>query len=452
MILFFSLSAVAQTWDDQFQRPLVEVIGELEEQYQVRIKHDKKTIGDFMLTYAEWRIVPGDLEQSLRNILVPFDYIYIKQAEGVYKIKPFQYHLISPEQGAQNLEYFKTLYSGKETWEKRKAELKNCMIEALGLKELPNVEKPKVILGKERKYENYSVQNIALETVPGLYVTGSIYRPAKKAKEYPLIISPNGHFGDGRYRKNEQLRCAALAKMGAIAVSYDLFGWGESALQVGSKSHRTSTAHTIQTNNAIKLIDYFIETKKIDPSRIGITGGSGGGSQTMLVSAIDERIAVSVPVVMTSSYHSGGCPCESGKPIHLCNGKTNNVEIASMIAPKPMLVVSDGRDWTQQVPEVEFPFIQRTYGFYEALDKVENAHFPEEGHDYGFSKRSAMYKFMSRHLKLNLNQILDNEGNINESDIIIETEEQMLSFGIDGENLPKDALKSFEELNQKLHP
>lgn len=445
-----SLGLSAQTSDDDFQRSLVEVLDELQEKYQVRIKYDQRNISDFMLRYANWRLVPGDVEQSLKNVLAPFDYIYVKQGEGIYKISPFRYHLITPKAGAAALEYLKTQYDDLESWAVRKAGLQTCIREALEIDQLPKAEDPDVILRGKRKYKGYQVENIALETVPGLYVTGSVYRPTKAKGKMPVIITPNGHFGDGRYRADEQLRCAALAKMGALVVSYDLFGWGESLLQVPATAHRKSIAQTIQTNNAISLLDYLLKLKEVDTARVGITGGSGGGSQTMLVSAIDDRIKVSVPVVMTSSFHSGGCPCESGMPIHLCGEKTNNAEMATLFAPKPQLIISDGKDWTMQVPEVEYPFIKRTYGFYDQSERVENVHFEAEGHDYGLSKRKAMYAFMARHLTLDLNAIQDRTGAIDESEIAIEEYHKIFVFGKNGELLPEGAITSLEELYEVL--
>lgn len=449
-ILLFVWLVKGQTSDNAFQRPLKEVLQDLQSLYEVRIKYDEREIKDFMLKYADWRLHPGNLELSLKNVLAPFDYVFVKQGAGVYKIKPFQYHLITPQEGAESLACLETLYADRNSWESRKAALRDCMWRALQLDHLPEPTDPKVIRNGKRKYLGYSIENIALETVPGLYVTGSIYQPLKPRGPMPVILSPNGHFGNGRYREDEQLRCAALAKMGALVVSYDLFGWGESLLQVPATAHRKSIAHSIQTNNALSLLDYLLGLKGTDAGRVGITGGSGGGSQTMLVSAIDDRIAVSVPVVMTSSFHSGGCPCESGMPIHLCGGRTNNAEIAAMMAPKPMLVISDGADWTYQVPEVEFPFIERTYGFYDAQDNVRNAHFPDEGHDYGFSKRAAMYRFMADHLHLSLEAILNNSGEIDESDITIEEFSKMYVFEKDPVNLPSGAIRNLDELYSVL--
>ncbi|TEB41047.1 acetylxylan esterase, partial [Flavobacterium circumlabens] len=126
-----------------------------------------------------------------------------------------------------------------------------------------------------RFYKDYSIENIGLDILPGVYVTGSIYKPYPLNKKSAIILTPDGHFGDGRYRKDEQLRCAVLAKMGAIVVSYDLFAWGESMLQFPEETHRNSIASTVQVLSGIRLLDYLATIKNADMSRVGVTGGSG---------------------------------------------------------------------------------------------------------------------------------------------------------------------------------
>nr|GFC29982.1 hypothetical protein [Tanacetum cinerariifolium] len=116
-------------------------------------------------------------------------------------------------------------------------------------------------------------------------------RCGSKAKgKIPVIISPDGHFGDGRYRADAQLRCATLARMGAMVYSYDLFAWGESLLQFKGEDHRRSLAMTVQALNGERALDYLLSLKDADKTRVAITGGSGGGSQTMLLTALDDRI------------------------------------------------------------------------------------------------------------------------------------------------------------------
>ena len=443
----FISSTFAQTSDDAFRKPLKEVISQIENQYNVKIRYPEDLVKDRFVSYAGWRFRP-DLEKTLSNVLASQDITFTKEGEGKYKLDNFRYHLKTPAEGKEQLDYLSTLYSDVSSWEKRKAELKNCMRESLRLKVMPPRPNSKPIITNKRTFDGYTVENVALEVLPGVYVCGSLYQPIKPKGKIPVILNPDGHFGDGRYRADAQYRCAMQAKMGAMAFSYDLFAWGESLLQFKPQDHRKALAQTIQFLNSERILDWMLSFKYADPKRVAITGGSGGGSQTMLVTALDNRITLSVPVVMLSSYHSGGCPCESGMGVHLCGGGTNNAEIAAMAAPRPQLAISDGKDWTQQVPEVEFPFVKRIYGFYGATEKVENIHLPTEGHDYGVNKRYALYEFLARHFKMNAKAVQDALGKFDESRVTIEKFPAMYVFGEKGENLPANAVKSFEELEK----
>jgi hypothetical protein len=432
----------AQTSDTAYTRPLKDVLKSIEARFGIKIKYDAKMIDGKILQNADWRVKPWSAEESLYAVLAPFDYTFSTD-NGVYKIKQFEYARTNEVEGKKFLDYLETLYTDKAGWEKRKSELKPCLLSALRLSPLPPRPDSEIILTSERKYDGYSVRNFAIETLPGIYVCGSLYKPLKVKAKCPVILNPNGHFEKGRYREDQQKRCATQARMGAISVSWDLFAWGESSLQFDGSLHRISYANTIQTLNAVRILDDVLTFKEADFGKVAITGGSGGGSMTMLMAATDDRIALSIPVVMLSSYFVGGCPCESGMGEHLCGNRTNNVEIASMFAPKPQLILSDGKDWTSAVPQLEFPFVQRTYGFYGAENNAENIHFREEGHDYGISKRKAAYDFLSKHFGLDAKMA-------DESKVTVEEEKMMYVFGDKGEKLPANAVKGKDELIKVL--
>jgi hypothetical protein len=208
-----------------------------------------------------------------------------------------------------------------------------------------------------------------------------------------------------------QYRCAAFAKMGAVVFSIDMIGYGESQ----QLDHKYPKGVAIQTWNVIRSIDFLTSLPEVDEKRVAVTGASGGGTQTFLATALDERIAVSIPVVQVSAHFFGGCTCESGMPIHREGDKVySNVEIAALAAPRPMLVISDGEDWTKNTPNVEFPFLQHVYKLNLKKDLVENAHFAKEGHDYGKNKRLAAYNFLAKHLGMNINNIKNKKGIVDE--------------------------------------
>jgi len=330
---------------------------------------------------------------------------------------------------------FSKQWNDLDSWESRAEKIRNGIITGMKLDKMPEIKGDfNPIIRNTRTFDGYIVENIAIESFPGFYITGNLYRPVNPKKQNPAILSPHGHLADKRLKKDVQYRCATLARMGAIVFAYDMVGFGESS-QV---THKIPIALLLQTWNSKRVLEYLLSRSDVDDDRIGMTGGSGGGTQTFILTAIDNRIKVSVPVVQVSAHFFGGCVCESGMPIHKSeNHQTNNVEIAALCVPRPLMLISDGADWTRNTPRIEYPYIQKVYALYNAEHKVENVHFYAEKHDYAYSKRAVMYIFMAYHLKLKAHLVYDN--GIKEDFVTILPMEQLKVFTNENPR-PKDAL------------
>jgi dienelactone hydrolase len=447
--VFILVNVFAQKPEDTYKKPLKEVLTDIQKRYNVKLQYSESLVKNVNVLYATWRY-RSEVETTLTNILMPLDMIFEKTGDKVYQIGKYVYNQRPVEEGKKHLDLLLASYPALPQWENRKAALRQCFLEQLKLYPFPKKTALNPIITTIRKYDGYTIENVALETLPGVYLCGSLYRPARGKGPFPAVLCPYGHFSDpdtnlyGRYRPDMQYRCATLAKMGAVVFSYDMFAWGESRLQFDKELHKTGLAQTVQTYNSIRVIDFLTSLTYVDGKNIGITGASGGGTQTFLATAIDDRITVSVPVVMVSAYFYGGCPCESGMPIHSCTDLgTNNAEIAAMASPRPLLVISDGSDWTQHVPEIEYPYLQKVYALYGKQSNVENAHLPDDQHDYGITKRIPMYEFMAKHLGLNIGAVKDKTGKIDESKVTIEKYDKLLVFGKNGK-MPANAVSDPE--------
>lgn len=359
------------------------------------------------------------------------------------------------EQGKQNLAKYASTYHDNESWILRSNQITKTILSGSKLDTLPKRCSLSPIRKNKREFDDYTVENVAFESLPGFYVTGNLYLPKEFTGKIPGVICPHGHFDDapdyGRFRIDMQKRCITLAKMGAAVFAYDMVGWGEST----PCKHGFPQVLKLQTWNSMRVVDFLISLGIVDENNIAVTGASGGGTQSFILAALDSRISVSVPVVMVSCHFFGGCFCESGMPIHK-NGsfETNNAEIAACFAPKPQLIISDDDDWTRNTPIVEFPYIKNVYALYGAENNVENVHFENEVHDYGYSKRLAMYYFLVKHLGLNLGKVIDQYGKISELDykILFRTELEVFPDNIYPQGMVKDCAEVIELLNSYKLP
>jgi hypothetical protein len=366
-----------------------------------------------------------------------------------------QSNFLKPEQGKAALDFTLATYPTLEAWKAHVAHLRVCIQRGAGLEPLPKRTPLNAVVRDKRAHEGYTVESVALETVPGYWACGTLYRPLnfKAGEKVPAVLNVHGH-GDqttgGRFATEVQQRAATLARMGAVVLSMEMFAYGDSVQQVPATAHRTDLAMTIQAWDNMRALDFLEGLAEVDGKKLAVTGESGGGTQSFILTALDERICLNVPVVMVSSYFFGGCPCESGRPIHRdAEHFCTNAEIASLCAPRPMLVVSDGADWTQNVPVTEFPFLRKIYGLFGKPSLVENVHLADEKHDYGPSKRLAMYQFLARQFNLDLKAATNVEGKLDESKVTVETPAAMHTWTTD-HPLPKNALHGVEAIRAAL--
>ncbi len=330
-----------------------------------------------------------------------------------------------------------------ETWEVRKEQVGRRILVSQGLWPMPTKTPLNAVVHGRIEREGYSVEKVYFESVPGLYVTGNLYRPANPKGKVPAVLFAHGHWKDARLalseppvvrreiaigaerfenggRSIQQALCVQLARMGCVVWQWDMLSdsdsiqlsrevvhtfakqrpemnttenWGLYSPQ--AESHLQSIMG-LQTLNAVRGLDFVLTLPEVDPDRLAITGASGGGTQTMLLAAIDERIGLSFPCVMVSTAMQGGCTCENASLLRIGTG---NIEFAGLFAPKPQ-GMNTADDWTRELSTKGFPELQKLYELHGKKDHVfllRGEHFK---HNYNAVTRSAFYTFLNQHFKL----------------------------------------------------
>jgi len=318
------------------------------------------------------------------------------------------HHLITPPQT-------------RDAWKLRAAYLRKQLLFGMGLYPAPEKAPLNPRVTGTIEGPDYFIDSVAIETLPNFFLCGNLYRPKGKTGPFPAIVNPHGHWKNGRLEMEADVPPAAsatdkpapgkanlvsigvnLARQGFVVFAYDMVGYNDTHQIVNHRKFADThqswiwniSVAGLQLWNSIRAVDYVSSLDYVDPARIGATGASGGGTQTFLLSAVDDRIQVSVPVNMISAYMQGGCLCENGPLMRL---DTDNIEIAALFAPKPQLLIACTGDWTKNVAKEEWPVLKKFYDLYGAGEKTEVVQF-NYGHNYNVESREAMYAFFGRWL------------------------------------------------------
>lgn len=323
-------------------------------------------------------------------------------------------------------DFFLTVPASRAAWEARRQAVREQVLVANGLWPLPPKTPLRPVIHGKIDRDDYTVEKVFFASLPGHYVSGNLYRPKGKKGKLPGVLCPHGHWANGRFfdagetaakaqikqgaektmagaRYPLQARCAQLARMGCVVFHYDMVGYADST----AIPHRTGFTDAdaalrlqsfmgLQSWNSIRALDFLLGLPDVDAKRIGVTGASGGGTQTFILCGIDDRPAVAFPAVMVSTQMQGGCICENCS--YLRQG-TGNVEFAGLFAPKP-LGMTGAKDWTIDIERKGLPELKALYKLYGAEDRVLARCFPEFGHNYNQVSREVMYNWFNKHLRL----------------------------------------------------
>ncbi|HMJ64038.1 MAG TPA: acetyl xylan esterase, partial [Candidatus Binatia bacterium] len=329
--------------------------------------------------------------------------------------------------------------ASKATWEARAREIREQALVSCGLWPMPEKTPLNAKIFDRAERDGYSIEKVYIQTLPGFYLAGNLYRPLGKKGPFPGVLNPHGHWKEGRMANaplgSIAARCINFARQGMVAFSYDMVGYNDTA-QVNHKfaSDPTNLLWNIslmglQTWNSIRALDFLESLPDVDKSRLACTGESGGGTQTFMLGAVDSRLHVQAPIVMVSHSMQGGCLCENAPGLRV---DYSNMEIAAVPAPRPQILVAATGDWTKMTMTVEGPAIERIYKLFNAADKLRYTIFDFD-HNYNQTSREAVYGWFGKWLL-----------NKPEADAVKETAYEMepvesLRVFPDGK-LPEDAL------------
>jgi hypothetical protein len=318
-------------------------------------------------------------------------------------------------------------------WKKERQRLREQVLVSQGLWPMPPKTPLKSVIHGKLDRGDYTVEKVYFQSHPGHYVTGNLYRPKTVGrignpsyKKAPGVLCPHGHWNNARFydageanakkliagggethmaaaRHHIQARMVGLARLGCVVFHYDMVGYSDSKA-IGHRAGFTDAEASLrlqnfmglQTWNSIRALDFLTSLPDVDTKRIGITGASGGGTQTFMLAAIDDRVTAAFPAVMVSTGMQGGCICENAEYLRI---GVNNIALAALFAPKPQ-ALSGADDWTVAIETKGYPELRQVYSLYGKPENIAAKAFPQFKHNYNQVAREMMYEWFNRHLRL----------------------------------------------------
>lgn len=328
-------------------------------------------------------------------------------------------------------------------WKSQSDALRSNLLEAWGgFSATPCALEPRKV--GEIKRPGYRIEKIIFQTRPEVWMTANAYVPEHGGK-LPAVLAVHGHWRGAKQDPVVQARCIGLARQGYFVLAVDALGAGERGVgKALGEYHGEMTGAMLlpvglplgglQVYENMRALDYLLTRPEVDAARIGITGASGGGNQTMYAAAWDDRFAAAVPVCSVGTYQSylgvACCICE------LVPGAMTLTEewgVLGLVAPRALMVVNATRDtvvFSVGEAKKSLEKAERVFDLHGRSASLKHAVF-ESGHAYSRPMRETMYGWMARHLK--------GEGNgdpISESEIETEDPEVLRCFP--GESRPED--------------
>jgi hypothetical protein len=320
------------------------------------------------------------------------------------------------------------LPSSKNIWEKRAKEIRKKVLSEVFFKNVPKtwIDNPlKVEWFDNIDKKDYIIRKLRYECLPSLSIPALLYVPKNLSGKVPVVLNVNGHVGQkGKSIEYKQIRCINEVKRGMIVLNIDWVGHGELSTP-GYYDHNDLAYLDLCGVSGLSVfyltlkkgLDLLLQQEHADPKRVAVTGLSGGGWQTIVISSLDTRVSCTIPVagyigiLQRLAYNRDIGDLEQ-VPSDLCL-YADYTHLTALLAPRPALLINNKFDDCcfkayRTKPSIYSPIIP----FYSLYNKEENFHFYENiepgTHNYEKDNREQLYKFLN-HEFLNDKNTIDKE-------------------------------------------